>query len=115
MAKSDFLEQLDRDLENVFYSDFTEKDDGDVDTVTYTYKSGASHTIEAIFDEEWDSMDLETEARVITSEPRFHAYLKQFTEVPGEGDSCLIRGRQFKVKEVHPDGTGVVEFTLLRK
>lgn len=110
ISRSTFRNQLRTDLAEVFYSEeeFAEE-------ITWRYAGGSSQTIPAIFDEEHMATDIETGAPAIVSEPQIHVPTHLFTDRAGKGDSVRIRGRDFEVKEVLPDGTGVCVVTLLRE
>ena len=102
-----FVEQLEKDLHDVFYN-ITEF----ARTITYEYANGTRQQLQVIFDEESSSIDIATEANVIVTEPMFHCASKDFNRAPGKGDRCRIRSRWFYTKEVHPDSTGVTVVTL---
>jgi hypothetical protein len=109
ISRDTFKDGLLDDLDNVFHNtaEFAEE-------VVYFYRSGESHTLAAVFDEEHSQMDLDTGAPVIASEPTFHCPTRQFTKEPGKGDSVRIRNREFQVISVEPDGTGVTVVVLRR-
>lgn len=109
LTRSAFEEQLDTDIENVFYNT-----DEFARAIMYQYASGATQQLDVIFDEESSSIDMATEAPVIVSEPMFHCGTRDFQHTPGKGDRCRIKERWFYVKEVHPDSTGVTVVTLRR-
>jgi len=108
-TKSPFEQQLEDDLEGVFYNT-----DEFARVILYEYANGTQQQLNVIFDEEGSSIDIDTEVPVMVTEPQFHCNSNDFTKVPGKGDRCMVGNRWFYIKEIHPDGTGVTVVTLRR-
>ena len=109
IARTDFETCLDEDLTDVFFND--EEFAG---PITVRHADGTEETVDAIWDEETRALDIDLEAPVTASEPQFTAATRAFAKLPERDDLVTWKGREFRVKNAHPDGTGVLVVELLR-
>lgn len=109
VARTDFESSLDDDLTGVFFND--EEFAG---PLTVTHADGTVETVDAIWDEEGSALDIDIEAPMTSSEPQFTAPTRAFAKLPERDDLVTRQGREFRVKNAHPDGTGVLVVELLR-
>lgn len=106
------LDTFKRNVENDVGAVFLNEDEF-AKSATYQFGDGHTQALVGIFDEEALSVDIGTEADIIQTGPQFTADSNAFERKPGKADSMIIDNRTFKIKEVHPDGTGVTVLTLL--
>lgn len=104
-----FKSQLLDDLDNVFYNntEFAE-------VISFIHADGTIDSITVIFDEESMALDVQTGAKVLSDQPMFSFPRRQLTKDAREGDTALIRNREYVVESYLPDGTGKVEVILRR-
>lgn len=84
------------------------------DQVTYTHLGGAAYTVDGIFEAESIETDPDTGAKIISNTPQISFRLSQLTAMPDNGDTIVIRGETYKVKEPILDGQGTVTLRLWR-
>ena len=107
---SPFQEQLEKDLNSVFFVNDTEFVDKTL--AVFTYPNGEQLQIKVIFDEEYVGVDVETGAMVQSQDPMIICQSSKFTKRPGHGCKMQIRGVNYDVLTYEPDGTGVSRLTL---
>ena len=95
------------DIEEVFLNNEEFAEDG-----TYHFKSGATKIISGIFDRDYLSVDPDTGAEVQSRNPKFAVASRDINEVPTPDDYIIIRGVNYRIIEVHPDGTGITDLIL---
>jgi len=104
---SDFTDALDSDKKKVFFNDeeFAEE-------VTYNPTIGANYTLNAIFDNEFESVDPDTLQPITSTEPIIRVDINDI--VGGkvkDGDKVTIRTIEYRIIEDQQDGVGT---TVLR-
>lgn len=100
-----FSEQLDRDLAAVFFTDWATP-------AIYTPAGGAAQSVNVIFDRAYLSVDPDTQARIMSTEPML---LARAADLPDEitiDDRFVVAGRTYRPVEPRPDGQGLVEIYL---
>lgn len=73
--------------------------------------------VTGIFDNGYKAMPLEivdglSPTHVTTADARLGVQLSQFASAPQQGDLFLIRGNQYRVREVQPDSHGSADILL---
>lgn len=73
--------------------------------------------VTGIFDNGYKAMPLEivdglSPTHVTTADARLGVQLSQFASAPQQGDLFLIRGKQYRVREVQPDSHGAADILL---
>lgn len=107
---NDFMEQLDRDLDQVFLNavEFAE-------VVEFIPSGGTSRPVRAIFDRESIEVDPQTQAQILSTEPKLTLQASDLPEAGRVGldDRFRVRGQLFRPAEPpRPDGTGLLEIFL---
>lgn len=82
---------------------------------TFYPKTGKVFKRRAIFDNEYHTVDPDTERLVSTNQPALGINLNDFPVVPGKGDEVLVRGVRFLIVEKQEDGQGGATLLLHRK
>lgn len=72
---------------------------------------GAEQTIKMIFFEDFEAIDLEN-TKVLTTQPNGEVRLADFTVGPVENDEFVIRGKEYRVISIEPDGLGMATVFL---
>ncbi len=81
--------------------------------VTYTPRStGQPQEIEAPFDRPFAQYDAEGQP-VMATRPVLHVRLADLASPPKRGDRVVVKGENFRVKTVEPDGHGGADLELL--
>jgi hypothetical protein len=70
---------------------------------------GAANNIQGIFDTNYMQIDGNGEVSVSGNLPRFVCASLLLADSGREGDQLLINGKNYVVREVRPDGTGMTE------
>jgi len=80
----------------------------------YTPAGGSPFALDGVFDEEFRELDQITGLPVSSAAPVFGVQLSQFPTgtAPGQSDTVMLRGRNFVVREVRPDGHGAAKLML---
>lgn len=108
ISRSTFADQVEDDLDVFFnQNDFA-------DQIVVTHLDGSVDTVTGIFDEDGQTVDLQGDTPVMTTEPQFQAKVRAFRRLPAVDSLARVRGRLFRVREAEPDGTGAVTVRLLR-
>lgn len=78
------------------------------EVVTYEFlEDGGSVELNAVFDEDYQAVDVETNSIVSSNMPRFGIRMRDLAHTPSKGDVITTSDdRQFIVKEVQEDGQG---------
>ena len=76
--------------------------------VEYRYKNGGSIKINAIFDNQWEQLDPDTERVVSTNQPVLGLRLSDLSQAPSTGDEVLIieENIEYVVQDTREDGQG---------
>lgn len=74
--------------------------------VCYRPSKGGAFTIPAVFDEDFQSVDPDTEEIVSTNRPAIGIKLRNLPFIPSDKDQVEIGERVFKVTDVREDGQG---------
>ena len=96
------------------------------DTVTYTPAAGQPVQITGVFDEEYlevtpmgagpfsstELLSLGAPGGITSARPVLGVQLSQFQVPPVQGDTLVVRGDSYIVKEVQPDGHGGAKLLL---
>lgn len=106
-----FLKQTQIDIEETFLNP-----DEFAEPVIYKYKSGGTLNTYGIVDEEFLLVTPETEVGVMSTDPYVIMQTNKFTKRPEDGDTMVMRGKNYRVMREEPDGTGVsvVYFNYLK-
>jgi hypothetical protein len=102
-----FQDQMETDLEEVFYrkGEFAED-------ILWYHADGSIQSFRIIFDNQYITIDPETQAPVMSNEPMFSIQTRKLVPRPAKEDYVVVRGRQYDIVEWQPDGTGVSMVTL---
>lgn len=100
----DFRERVDRVLKHCTKT-FGE-------SVQYYPQSGGSHKLQAIFDNEFESVDPETEQVISSNQPVLGVNLNDVNFELRTNDSVKVRNLRFKIIEVREDGQGGAQLFL---
>jgi len=82
------------------------------DQVTYSHQAGPTYTLNGIFEATTEAVDLDTGANITSHQPRVSFALADMQALPNTGDSCVIRGKSYRVIEPNFDGQGTVTLRL---
>lgn len=104
---SNFTDQLDSDLQNVFFNkaEFAEQ-------ISYNPDGGSPYNIAAIFDNEYESVDPETEQPIISTQPTVLINTNELQAAIGPADTITVRGTVYKFRTDEPNGVGVIRLQL---
>jgi len=83
--------------------------------VTYMPVKGGSHAIKAIFDNQWEQVDPDTETVIASNLPRINVKLQDLKKlgiVPCKKDRVDIKGVLYQVIDSQEDGQGASELIL---
>ncbi len=82
--------------------------------IKYTFKKGGDVQIDAIFDQEWEQVDPDTEQVVSTNQPVLGVRLSDLKDEPKIGDEILILrdNKKYVVQDTREDGQGGVSLFL---
>ena len=96
-----FISQLEKDIDEVFLSDFEIP-------IKYIFRN-YNHSFEthAIFDNEYSEVDPNTEVGIYSTVPLLYVSTNDFIYKPQRGDKIIINGLIYYVKNCEPDGTGI--------
>jgi hypothetical protein len=83
-----------------------------VQQVAYTTGAGTTVWIDGIFEASTEAIDPDTGAPILSHQPRLSVRLAQLPALPEVGDTCLIRGRSYRVIEPELDGQGTATLRL---
>jgi hypothetical protein len=72
--------------------------------ITYTPDGGSPVTIRAIVDMEFEQVDPATGAIVSSNQPMIGIKDSDLAATPAPGDTCIVRGTEYKVIERREDG-----------
>jgi len=76
------------------------------EAVTYRPKTGGSFQIQAVFDNEWQEVDPNSNVVVSSNAPRLGIRLRDFPSKPIQGDCLVAEGKTYQVVDVQEDGQG---------
>lgn len=87
------------------------------ETVTFYPKSGGVFKVEAIFDNEAEALDLDTEQVLSVNNPRIGVNLNDLEFEVRQGDEVQVRDVRYKVHDKIEDGQGgaTLELHKVRK
>lgn len=104
---SDFTDQLENDLDKVFFNkeEFAEE-------VTITPYGGAPYTIRAIFDNDYQTVDVETQQPVTSQQPAIRIHDTDLQSALNPADQFTIRGKNYTITDRQPDGVGTILILL---
>jgi len=85
--------------------------------IEFRYKDGGSKKIKAIFDNEWEQVDPDTERVVSSNQPILGVRLSDLKREPTTGDSILILRdqKEYIIQDTREDGQGGVSLFLRLK
>jgi hypothetical protein len=106
----DFKSQLNEDLETVFFNnlEFAEE-------IDYNPNGGISYKISAIFDDEYESVDPETNSPILSTQPSVLINANDLQAAIGPADTVTVRGTEYRFVTDEPNGVGVIRLQLHRK
>lgn len=99
-----FLESLETDFSDIIRADFSEP-------VTITQGLLVTNT-KGIFDETFLEIDPDTQAEVMSRNPRILIYQKNLSIEIKQGDLLFVRGKQYKAVKPQSDGQGSIQVKL---
>lgn len=73
---------------------------------------GLTYSVDGIFEATTEVVDLDTGAPVLSNQPRVSFALADLNALPVTGDTCVIRGKLYRVVEPEFDGQGTVTLRL---
>ena len=68
--------------------------------------AGGSFTVRAIFDNQYEQVDPDTEVVVATNQPVLGVRLSDLPALPQKGDRFVVRGKYYKIVDAQEDGQG---------
>lgn len=80
--------------------------------VTYSHAGGPTYQLDGIFEATTEAVDLDTGATITSHAPRVSFALADMQVLPNSGDSCVIRGKEYRVVDPMFDGHGTVTLRL---
>lgn len=80
--------------------------------ITYEPYGLTAMKIDAIFDNEFESIDPNTGATVISTQPMIGVKNAHLPRLPDKGDSVVIRGKRYRVIEAQTDGQAMSRLML---
>jgi hypothetical protein len=83
-----------------------------VQRVTYTSIHGDTVEIDGVFEASTESVDPDTGAPILSHQPLLSVRLSQLAHLPELGDSCVIRGLNYRVMAPEFDGQGTATLRL---
>ncbi len=99
-------EIMERDMDILFRpEDFGEE-------VVYTPSGGAAVTIYAHFDQAYEAVDSGSQAVVMSTQPKLTVPTSWLPDAADQDDLVRVRGRNYRVVELQPDGAGLVDVLL---
>ena len=105
-----FRDDMETDLGDVFGN----STEGFAEPATYIPKSGSSYDVNVIFDETYEDVDLNTQAVVMSSDPRCRLRTSDIVGTTVKsGDKINIRGTVYSMIEPMPDGIGCTIVRLM--
>jgi hypothetical protein len=103
-----FKADLASDMADVFFNT-----DDFADVATYNPASGASYSVNGIFDAAYKSVDPNSGATVSTEQPIFTmAAADVRSGRPIQGDTITIAEIEYKIRDPQPDGKGLITLFL---
>lgn len=102
-----FSDALDADKKNNFFNneEFAEQ-------ITYTPLSGSAYQLNALFDNEFESVDPDTNQPVISTQPMIRVDTNDLQSTIKKGDKVTVRTIVYKIITDEPDGVGTVVLRL---
>lgn len=82
------------------------------ESVTYKPKAGGSYQIKAIFDNEYQAIDPDTQAVVSSSIPVLGVRLRDLQAAPKRGDRVVINGVSYEIVDNKDDSWGHSQLVL---
>lgn len=85
--------------------------------IEFRYKDGGSKKINAIFDNEWEQVDPDTERVISSNQPIIGVRLSDLSRAPTTGDTILIirDQKEYLIQDTREDGQGGVSLFLRLK
>lgn len=106
-----FKESMEADLHEVFFDveEFAEKV-----RIVHAFDM-ESYEVPAIFDNEFESVDPETQVPILSTQPKIQIRAADLHQVLQPADTVTIRGILYKLVTNEPDGVGTVRLLLHKK
>ncbi len=79
---------------------------------TYTPADGSPESITGVFDGVSLEVDVGTGLAIQSTEPALTVRLAALAVQPTEGDAITVRGTNYTIAEIHPDGQGDARLKL---
>lgn len=86
--------------------------EGEEALVTYTHAGGPTYDLDGIFEATTEAVDLDTGASITSNQPRVSFPLSAMQALPNTSDTCVIRGKTYRVIDPSFDGQGTVTLRL---
>lgn len=104
-----FKEDLDADLSNVFMNpdEFAEQI-----TIIPVSNPGSPYNINGIFDQEFEGVDPDTQAEIISQQPNVRIKEADLQNPIAKGDKAVIRGVTYDIIKPETDGVGTTVLFL---
>ena len=80
--------------------------------VTYTPSGGAPESITGIFDGISVEIDIDTALAIQSTDPALTVRLASLVVAQSVGDAITVRGTNYTIAEIHPDGQGDARLKL---
>ena len=80
--------------------------------VTYAPASGPSLALAGVFTDRYTQTSFQDGAEIASVRTALNVRASLFTTAPAKGDLVTVRGIQYVVNEVEPDGLGDIRFYL---
>lgn len=87
----------------------------EIAAVYHVVATGAKHAVPVIFDDEHTSMQLFGGVEVSRTSPTADLRLSQLSPAPKQDDEINVRGQDYMITDVQPDGHGMVSLILTKK
>lgn len=82
--------------------------------MVYRYKDGGSVSIKAIFNNQFEIVDPNTETMVTSNDPHIGVVLSDLSKKPREGDEVDFLDVVYQVVDVQEDGQGAAQIFLYK-
>lgn len=106
---TDFKDQLKEDLENNF---FNKEEFAEEITLIPLGATINQYAINAIFDNEFESVDPDTEAPILSTQPTLRINENDLAAALAPTDKLKIRNENFEIVSNRPDGVGTIILLL---
>jgi len=78
----------------------------DEENVIYVPKQGTRFKVKAVFDNEFENFDAQTENVIASNQPAVGVQLSDFPACPKKGEVFIVKNKPHKIIDVQEDGQG---------